>query len=884
MNAWHTLSTEIALKELKSSPKGLSKEESIKRQEIYGLNELVEKKRVSAWKIFLAQFNDLLVIILMAAAILSYLSGIFLNEKEASLDTILIVIILVANGTFGFFQNYKAERSIEKLKSLTTPTALVLRNGHKEKVDTKNLVPGDILFLEEGMLVPADARLIESHHLRTDESNLTGESLPDSKMTLPLKKETALGDRKNMIYMSSIILEGSGLAMITETGMQTEVGKIAKQLEKTQERPTPFQQELGRLGKKIGVMVIGLAILIVITEVIGSSLSGDVLFPMLIFGASLAVAAVPEGLPAVVTVGLAVGSRRMVQKKALVRHLAIVESLGSVDVICTDKTGTLTEEKMTVRKVYVNGKIIEVTGQGYETRGDFLGVKKVDQNALEWLLKTGVLCNNAEWQNETKFVGDPTEIALLVTAQKRGIGTELLNDYVRLDENSFSSNRKMMSVVFDHQGTSFLFAKGAPEMILKKCTHVLEGNKVVKLTPSKIETILNTNNTFAENALRVLGFAYQENTNQEENLIFVGLQGMIDPPRKEVPQAIKECKKAGIRIIMITGDHPITAAAIAKELKISTGKVLTGEELDKLSPEQLKNKLKTISVFARVNPEHKVNILKALQEEGHLVAMTGDGVNDAPAVKQADVGIVMGIRGTDVAKQASDMVLLDDNFATIRSAIQEGRGIFDNISKFTNYLLSTNAGEVLLIVFALLYGKIFYHQSELILPILAVHLLWINLLTDGLPALALSVDPIEKNIMNRRPASFNQGIINRSNGLFILLTGILMASIGLTTFIWNSEDLTLARTITFTMLVVLELVKIQQVRMQYQLSLFSNPWLVAAIVICFLLQLLILYTPLASFFQVIPLHFNHWLQIGLGVVVFWIFSRIMNLWQKRMEE
>ena len=882
---FHAITIEEVTKKLQTNKSGLNNTEVKKRQEKFGLNELTQGKKISPLKIFFAQFTDFLVIILIGAAIISFAASIMFPQQSAgNIDTVLILIILLANGVFGFIQNYKAEQSIEKLKNMSSPSAVVFRNGIQERIDASHVVPGDILILGEGDIIAADARIIEANNLRIDESNLTGESLPVTKQTQPLKEKAVIGDQSNMIFTSAFVVGGTGRAIVIATGMETQVGHIAKRLENTEDRPSPFQTELSQLGKKIGLSVIALATLIIVAQLAVTGVSLNNFLPVFIFGASLAVAAVPEGLPAVVTVGLAMGSRRMVKKKALVRHLAVVESLGSVDIICTDKTGTLTESKMSVRQIHVDNQNIEVTGQGYGLEGEIKKAQSISKKDVELLLKTGALCNNAQWQSKDEVIGDPTEIALLVSAYKGKQTKKALESYKRLHENAFSSERKMMSVVCEKKGQKSIYAKGAAEMVLEKCTHIIENEKIIKLNEAKRKEILAVTNHMASDALRVLGFAYKEKWEKEEKLIFLGLQGMIDPPRKEVAKSIKDCKKAGIRIIMITGDHPVTAAAIAKELGISTQTVTTGAELNTLSSNELKSKLKSVSVFARVNPEHKVNILQALQNEGHLVAMTGDGVNDAPALKQADVGIVMGIRGTDVARQASDMVLLDDNFATIRSAIREGRGIFDNIRKFVNYLLSANAGEVVLIVLALLYGRLILGSEQLLIPLLAVHLLWVNLLTDGLPAVALSLDPIAKNIMKRPPRPFEEGVMNRSTGMMVLTMGSLLGLTTLIMYLIHLEDPIHARTITFTTLVVLELMKIAHLRSQYKLPAFSNPWLVGAVIISFLLQLIILYTPLSQYFQLVPLDAFDWLKIGLATSVFWGLSRLIDQFSEGPKE
>ena len=876
---WPHLTSEKTFARLKSNKKGLNKEEIELRQKQYGENALETQKKVPTWKLFLHQFTDFLSLILIAAAVISYLAHLFLNEPGANLDTFLILIILLANGIFGFIQNYKAEKSMDELRHLSTTLATVLRGSKRVEINAQELVPGDVIFLEEGSIVPADARMVDSINLRVDESNLTGESVSVAKEADVLTGEKIPISCSNMLYMSTAVVSGRGSAVVTEIGMQTQVGYIAQTLKATEDRPTPFQNELNRLGKRIGALVLGLALVMILVEWIAEGFMLSSLLPVFVFGVSLAVAAVPEGLPAVVTVGLAVGSRRMVKKKALVRHLAVVESLGSVDVICTDKTGTLTESLMTVQRLYVEGEEIEVTGRGYNTAGEFLGSDKVEDQGLELLLKTGALCNNADFESEDNYSGDPTELALKVSAVKKGMGHQTLRAFKRLSEEPFSSERKMMSVVCKDAGKKNLFAKGAPEKILEKCHFVWKNGKKEKLTPEKRKQILSANEKFTGQAYRVLGFAFCDEACEEKKLTFVGLQAMMDPPRKEVSQALKDCKQAGIRVVMITGDHPNTALAIAKELDLPSEAAVTGEQLNNMTTQEIQEKLKTVSVFARVNPEHKVKILKALQKD-HLVAMTGDGVNDAPALKQADIGIAMGIRGTDVAKQAADMVLLDDNFATIRSAIREGRGIFGNIRKFVHYLLSANAGEVLLIFGALIYGWV-QGSAELMLPLTAIHLLWINLLTDGFPALALAMDPIPEGVMNRPPKKHGEGVINRPIAFSIASMGIVLAFIGLMMFVLNLENFARAQTLTFTTLVILELIRIGNVRRWYNIPPFSNHWVIGAILISLTLQLLVIYTPLATYFRVVPLSLLDWMWIAGAAVVFLVLSKLLHFGQKK---
>ncbi|MBT4805001.1 calcium-translocating P-type ATPase, SERCA-type [Candidatus Woesearchaeota archaeon] len=851
---YHALDEENALKVLKSTKKGLSNSEAEHRQQTYGLNELKTEHKVSPVKIFLEQFASPLIWILLFALVVS----IFLNEIT---DAIVIAVIVVLNAVLGFMQEYRAEKAIEALKKMASPKAKVLRNGKEIKIESKYLVPGDIIVLETGDKVPADSRLIEIHTLQTQEAPLTGESQPITKVANKLAEKTALADRKNMVYAATIISQGRGRAVVTGTGMQTQVGKIATLIKEAHEKQTPLQKKLRQLGKYLTIAVIVVAVMIFFAGIF----SGHAIETMFLTAIALAVAAIPEGLPAVITISLALGVQQMIKKNALVRKLPSVETLGSVNVICTDKTGTLTHNEMTVTKIYANDVEYEVTGSGYEPRGIFAINKKLaNPELLHKLLKVGTLCNDAQFsgpKDKREVLGDPTEAALIVSAEKAGLTRKELNKKEsRTDEIPFSSERKMMTTI--HGKVSY--TKGAPDMLIEKCDRILIKGKVQRLNRSKIKEILKQNEDFAGEALRVLGFAYNENFRKKEDaekdMIFVGLQAMIDPPREEVKGSIKECQEAGIRVIMITGDQIATAKAIAKDLGI-TGRAVKGEELEKIN---LIKEIDEIGIFARVNPEHKLNIVKALKEKGYVVAMTGDGVNDAPALKKADIGISMGIAGTDVAKEASDMILTDDNFTSIVSAVEEGRGIFDNIRKFVNYLLSSNLGEITAIFFAFVLSPFIFPGAALVLPLTAIQILWVNLVTDGLPAVALSLDPHAKGIMQRKPRPANESILSKSSWVDIVIFGTL---IGVGTlvlfFLYHGSGAAKAQTIAFTALVIFEIVRIRMIRSDYKLGIFSNKWLVAAIFGSFLLQLVVIYTPLSNVFGTVPLGLFDW-----GVIVF----------------
>lgn len=837
----HSLSPEAVITLLNSSKKGLSKKEANERLLKYGKNELIIKEQVSALKIFLLQFNSVLIWIMFGAVILSFV------VKEY-IDAVAILVILILNAILGFVQEYRAEKSIESLKKMAVLKCTVMRGNEEMIIDAKDVVPGDILILEEGVKIAADARLIESFSISTQEAALTGESTPITKKTEPLPTETQLADRKNMIYSGTLVSRGRGIAIAVSTGMSTEFGKIATMLEEIEPEPTPLQKKLKSLGKVLGIITIAITFIVFIAGI----LRGIKPIEMFITSIALAVAAIPEGLPAVVTVSLAIGVQRMVKRNALIRKLPSVETLGSTTVICSDKTGTLTLDEMTVKKIYVDNKTVDVYTSALN--GDnFFSEKPRDLNLL---LSMGVLSNNATI-HENGSVGDTTEIALLNCGLKAGMKkNKLLDEFERIGEIPFSSESKCMITIHKTRSGEVSYMKGAPDVILKKCNRILSNGRIKKLYPQDKEDIIDANDSLAKKALRVLGFAYKEtgnNSELENEFVFVGLQGMIDPPREEAKEAIVKCKQAGIKVVMITGDHKLTAMAIAKELGIA-GKAITGEELDKI--EDLSSKVEDIAIYARVNPSHKLKIIDALKKKGHIVAMTGDGVNDAPALKEADIGISMGIKGTDVAKESSHMILTDDNFTSIVNAIEEGRSIYDNIKKFVAYLLSCNLGEVLVIFIASLLGWP--------LPLIAIQLLWINLVTDGLPALALGVDPATKDIMKRKPRNPKEHILSKNMVSKIIITS-LMVLMG-TLFLFNHylpKGLELAQTVAFTALVFIEMAMVFIVRYSYHQGFFSNTKLLFAIISSLALQVVILYTPLGTFFNAVPLGLMEWASIGI---------------------
>ncbi len=851
---------------------GLESKDAKSRLEKYGLNELKRAKKINPIKIFFDQFKSIVIYILIAAVIIS----IFLGEI---IDSVVILVILIFNAVFGFIQEYKAEKSIEALKKMASLKAKVIRDGKEILIEARDVVPGDVLVLEEGDKVPADCRLFEVVRLETQEASLTGESTPVNKTDDIMKKDTILAERKNCVYAGTIITKGRGKGVVIGTGMKTELGKIAKLIQDTEQELTPLQHKLDSLGRWLGFATIFICVIVFIVGI----LRGGSMLEMFLAAVALAVAAIPEGLPAVVTISLALGVRRMIKRNALVRKLPSVETLGCTTVICSDKTGTLTKNEMTVKKIFMNNNIVEVSGAGYTDDGNFMFKdKKVNPEQFEMLLKIGAL-NNSALEKGT-VIGDPTEGCLIVSARKGGLDREKLEkECKRVDELPFDSERKMMSTVHLVSGKKMVYTKGAPDMIINCCTHILENGKVRKLSDKDKKFIYNVNDGFAKDALRVLGFAYKPlklaEKAEEKKLIFVGLQAMIDPPRESVKDSIKRCHDAGIKVVMITGDHEITARAIAKELGIGD-RSMCGKDLDE--KEDLHNIVKNIDIYARVNPEHKLKIVDALRKNGHVVAMTGDGVNDAPALKKADIGIAMGITGTDVSKEASDMVLVDDHFSSIVNAVEEGRGIYDNIKKFVNYMLSSNLGEVLVLFVAMLIG---FKDSMggVVIPIIAIQILWINLVTDGLPALALGVDPISRGIMQRNPRSPKEHIVSANMGVNVLLIGIMICVISLILFNKGlSEDVVVGRTMVFTALVVMETVRVVMIRSQYNVGFLSNKYLIGALFVSLLLQLAVVYTPLNIIFKTAPLGLVHWMYIIIGAVSMMIVGMGANFLIKRI--
>ncbi len=851
---------------------GLSEQEAEGRLKKLGPNELQEAKRPSAIVVFLSQFKDFMVLVLFGATIISA----FLGEY---IDAIAIVAIVIINGILGFFQERKAEKSLEALKELAAPQVIVLRNGKWIKAPSKALVLGDVIKFSSGDRIGADIRLIEASSLYIEESALTGESVPAQKKVEVLKgQDVAIGDQKNMAFMGTMITRGSGVGVVVATGMNTAMGQIANMLQNAEQMETPLQRRLEQLGKILIIVALILTALVVLAGVY----QGNEVYHMFLAGVSLAVAAIPEGLPAIVTVALSLGVQRMIKKRAIVRKLPAVETLGCASVICSDKTGTMTQNKMMVTHMWSGGETWHVTGQGYEPVGAFMkGEQKINPTSarsLYQLLTFGCLCNNANIVKKKKTYvldGDPTEGALVAAAMKAGISREALKEkFEVIHEFPFDSTRKMMSVIVrDRDGKKFVVTKGAPDVLLQMSQTILWGNKQQPLSELYRKEVQAAIHSLGSQALRTIAVAFkplkvtdsiEHEREVEKDFMLVGIQGMIDPPRPEVKQAVKECKEAGIKTVMITGDHKVTAMAIAEQLGIlpPNGRVVEGVELANMSVDELEDIVEDTYVFARVSPEHKLKIVKALQNKDHIVAMTGDGVNDAPAIKTADIGIAMGITGTDVAKEASSLVLLDDNFATIKSAIKEGRNIYENIRKFIRYLLASNVGEILVMLFAMMLA--------LPLPMVPIQILWVNLVTDGLPAMALGLDKAEGDVMRRNPRHPKEGVFARGLAWKIVSRGFLIGIVTLLAFIiafnQHPNELKYAQTVAFATLVLAQLIHVFDCRSEHSIfhrNPFGNIYLVGAVIISVLLMLVVIYyPPLQPIFSTMPIQARDWLLIA----------------------
>ena len=872
--SWHAMSPEETLRELNSTETGLSQAEAQKRLIEFGPNELQKEKHASSIKMFFEQFTDVLIIILLIATALSLAIG-------EIIDAIVIVAIVLATAVLGFVEEFRSEKAVQALKKMTAPTATVLRDGKDVKIAASEIVPGDIVLLFTGDKIPADSRLVKAINLKVDEASLTGESSPANKNVDACGVGTALNDRRNMVFTGTVVVYGRGEAVATSTGMNTEFGKIAKMVQTTQEEETPLEKRTQSIGKWIGVLCVSICLGVGVIGIV----EGRNIVDMILWGVSLAVAAVPEALPAIVTGALAVGMYRMARVHTIVKRLPAVETLGCASVICSDKTGTMTKGEMTVQRIYVADNVVKVSGVGYEPEGEFLAEnQKVDlQNEeLRALLTAATLCNDAKLEKETAterwiVKGDPTEGALIVAAAKAGLWKEdLEKEQPRIGEIPFSSETKRMTTMHIVLGKKKIaYMKGAPEIVLDKCTKVLRNGKASKLTENDRDGILQVNEAMARQALRNLGFAFRElpetvNTCDEKverDFTFVGIMGMIDPPREEVKDAIFTCKRAGIDVVMVTGDHRLTAVAVAKELNLlgeneEEGRVLTGTELEKLSDEQLVNMVERVVIYARVSPEHKMRIVRAWKAKGHVVAMTGDGVNDAPALKMSDIGVSMGITGTEVTKEASDMVLMDDNFASIVKASKEGREIYDNIKKYLTYLLRCNIMEILVMFIAVVsvpyLARIFSPGSlkddigNATIALTAAQLLWVNLTTDGLPAIALGIDPGDPDIMERKPRDPRESVFTFDVKLYLSLVPMLMTGLLLFGYFfyhpWEGPaQLLEARTQLLTAMILMELVNAISARSLkfpvWKVGAFKNRFLVYAVLSSFLLQLLVLYTP-----------------------------------------
>jgi P-type Ca2+ transporter type 2C len=904
-------SVDELLTTLETGRNGLTSDQAQARLKRYGPNELMSEKAVAAWRKFLAQFKDVLVLLLLVATGISL--GLWFYERDSALpyEAMAILAVVLLNAVMGYVQESRAESAVAALQKMAAGKASVIRDGERQSIPAADVVPGDILVIEEGDTIPADARIIQSAALQTAEAALTGESLPVSKDAVPIPGEVPLGDRHNMVFSGTAATYGHGRAVAVATGMETEMGRIAEMLEQAVPETTPLQKELNYTGKLLGLIVVLIAIVMIATIIIIEDISGfTAMFDVLILGVALAVAAVPEGLPAVVTAVLSLGVQRMARRNAIVRHLAAVETLGSANVIASDKTGTLTKNEMTVRIVVTASGRITFDGTGYAPEGEVhhdggAPIEGPLRFELERALAAGDRANNAvlqEHDGRWTVQGDPTEGAMIVAARKAGLETDALDArFKRVGEVPFSSERKLMTTVHtdtEQQERLRIFTKGAPDILLARCSQELVGEETRPLTTERRSEIVRINEELAGEALRTLGVALRSvptaslnrkdiDEDIEQELVFLGLIGMMDPPREEARQAVARARAAGIRPIMITGDHPKTAAVIARELGIDeAGRVVTGAEIATLSEDSLDEIAGQVSIYARVDPEHKLRIVKALQRGGSVVAMTGDGVNDAPALKTADIGIAMGITGTDVSKQAADMILADDNFASIVAAIEEGRSIFSNIRKFLRYLLASNMGEVLTMFFGVLLADqlgLEAQQNTVVLPLLATQLLWINLVTDGAPALALGIDPPDAAVMTKRPRPRSERVITPRMWFGIFFVGVVSAAGTLLVLdaslpgglIEGSGNMRYAQTMAFTTLVFFSIFTVFNARSDEQSAvrgLFANHWLWAAVGLSVALQALVVYTPfLQQAFSTVGLSAGDWLRcVTVASSVLWL--------------
>lgn len=885
---WWLQSEQEVIRNLSThSHRGLSKSEAQKRLQESGPNQLLEEQKVSFLYLLFNQFSNLIVWILIVAAIIA-------GVLREWIDAFAIIAIVILNALIGFFQEYKAEKSLSGLRKMITRSSKVIRDGKLRKVPSKEIVPGDLILIEAGDHIPADGRFIQSFGLSTQEAALTGESIPIHKTADALEgQDLSVGDKKNMGFLGTVTVSGKGYMIVTETGLQTELGKIASLLQQGNEEQTPLQKRLHELGLLLVWLCLGIVSLVFVF----GFLRGTPLIENFLIAISLAVAAIPEGLPTIVTIALSIGVHKMAKRNALVRRLPSVETLGCTTVICTDKTGTLTQNEMTVRSIWVNNTFIDVTGIGYIPDGNFetnhIKINPKDISELLMALKIGIFCNSAELHQTHdhlkgwNITGDPTEGALLAAAGKANLfKQDLEKENPLISEIPFDSERKRMSMARQTHEGPVLFIKGAADTILAHSESILINGKIEPLTTERRKDIVDANAYLASQALRVLAVGYRPIQKEakidhllEDKLILVGLIAMMDPPRPEVKRSIEICENAGITTVMITGDHKETAIAVAKELNLleSDSIILTGAELDQIDDNHLKKYLRRVAIYARTSATHKLRIVRAWKSLGEVVAMTGDGVNDAPALKEANIGIAMGITGTDVTKEAADMVITDDNFASIVNAVEEGRGIYDNITKFVCYLASSNIAEIVVVFMGMLIGFTDFAGNPFV-PLSAVQILWINLASDGLPAIALGVDPIDPMAMKRSPRKPSDSIISYKKVFHLLLISFVIA-IGtlVACYFGMHKSGELAQTMAFTTLVVLELIAVQIIRSPYNVSIFSNPYISAAVALSFFLQLFIIYNPfLQSVFKTVPLSTSEWGVILAITMVVWILCNWIN--------
>ncbi len=867
---WYSLAPDEVRRELDTGPEGLSSQEAAARLERYGANVLREEARETRLRVFLRQFKSVLIVILIVAAAISFLVG-------EALDAAAILIIVVLNALLGFSQEWQAGEAIEALKKLLVQHAVVIRDGERQEIDAAGVVPGDLVLLDMGERVPADLFLVEATSLEVDEAPLTGESSPVDKAPGMLPAETPLAERSNMTFAGTTVVNGHGRGIVVATGMQTEFGRIAGLSQRVGDEATPLARQMDRLGRDLGLIAVGIAVLAVAVGL----LQQRELLEMFLVGVSLAVAVIPEGLPAVVTLTLAIGIKNMMRQNCLIRHLPASETLGAVSVICTDKTGTLTRNEMTVVRVRTPDEEFEVTGAGYAPEGEFLvegrPVDPLADQGLRLFLRTVLLCNHAAFalsEGGWRIFGTPTEGALVVAAAKAGLSRDDAPEAAT--EFSFNSTRKRMTIVYPGEGGHVAHVKGAPEVLLARSSRLMVGGSAVPLTGDRRAALLHEIEGYASQGLRVIGAASRtlpaglEWTADavEEDLTFLGFAAIVDPPRPEAAEAIRLCRSAGIDVIMITGDSPLTAYTIARDLGLSSEGALTGADLEAMTDDELASRLKTTKVLSRVTAEHKLRVIGILSRERAVIAMTGDGVNDAPALRKASIGIAMGIKGTDAAKESSDMVLVDDNFASIVAGVEEGRREYDNIARFTRYLLSSNVGEIVAIVGGLLLG--------LPLILIPVQILWINLVTDGLTALALGLEPAERDVMQRRPRDPDESILTRNAYLIILILGVWLGLLTIYAFSGYYEaDIDRARTMAFTGLIIFELYNVLNFRSfrfpLYRIGIFSNPALILAILGSLALQAVVVYVPVFNaFLGTAPLALADWgflALLGLPVLL-----------------